>query len=415
MIRRLQRLAHDERGNVFVMVALALPMLALMVAGGVEFTYLRVDRQRLQEAADASALYAAGQLTLASHQGLEDRANAYALEQSRKVADHSDVSANSEILYGGRALKVTLQSRRGSFFGDLLPPGGFRTIVHATAQPMMLHPICVLGLLPSGEPVSIEGKSTVDAPGCAVQSNLNLEVQSDARLTAAKVEASGTRKGSGLIKPAIQTGAKAMRDPFASRMVPVPANCMTAAKLAIKVDKLKVQTLAAGVHRGGVEVSNLGVLTLDKGEHYFCDGDFVVKDNATVTGDGVGLFFHKTARLKIDNSATADLLGLKQGAWAGFLIAAARDNTATFEVKSVKARRLEGVVYLPKAKLSVDTTAPGLLDIVGNVSQRAKWTVAIVNEMVVKGAPHLYINDDYAGSSVPVPPAVTNNALRLVE
>ena len=381
--------------------------------GAAELAALNVERGRMQDAADAAVLAGAQEISVGAKHGVAERAEALALTHLAQAGGRSTLTAEGKLERGGRALRLTLHSRRPSFFGDLLPPGGFQTHVESVAQPMNQRPLCVLATYTGGDAIKVEGKSRIEASGCGIHSNRDLEVQSAARLAAGQIEVSGASKGSGAVTPAPQTGASRRADPFADRSVSIPASCLGAAKQDRKVGENGALTLAAGIHRGSVEAAKNGRLTLSPGVHYFCDGDLIVKENASVLGDGVVLFFHRTSRLKIEGSARADLLGLKDGDWAGFLIVAARDQDDPFEIKSVNARRLEGVIYLPAGRLQVDTTDPTLGVVAGDVSEAAKWTVVVAKELVVKGAPYLHINDDYAGSPVPVPAGVITRGAKL--
>ena len=406
-------LLRDSRGGTALLWAAAMPAVAIVAVGAAELAALNTERGRLQDAADAAVLAGAQEISVGAKHGVAERAEALALAHLTKAGSRSTITASGALEHGGRALRLTLDSRRPSFFGDLLPPGGFRTRVVSVAQPMNQRPLCVLATQTSGDAIKVEGQSRIEATGCGIHSNRDLEVHSDARLTAGHIEVSGARQGSGMITPTALTGANTRPDPFADRSIAIPASCLTQTKKDQKVGENGSLTLAEGVHRGSVEASKNGRLTLAAGVHYFCDGDFVVKESASVTGDGVVLIFHKTSKLKIEGSARADLLGLKSGAWAGFLIVAARDHTALVDIKSVNARRLEGVIYLPAGRLQVDTVDPLLGVVQGDVSEAAKWTVVVAKELVVKGAPYLHINDDYANSPVPVPPGVITRGAKL--
>ncbi len=276
---------------------------------------------------------------------------------------------------------------------------------------MRALPLCVLGLDGEGETIKVDDEAMVTAGACLVHSNRDLTVSSKAKVTASSVQASGVRRGTGAVNPAVQQGAVRIDDPLAQRTIGFPASCMTMAKTDIVVGGGGSRTIPAGVHRGKLEVKENGAVTLAPGEHYFCDGEVSVKDTALLRGDGVGLFFHPTSTFKADGEARVDLLGLKAGAWAGFLMVSTRDHTGDFTIKSVQARRFEGVIYLPGSQLKVDTV--GTPDPDGEIGQAAKWTVAIVRSLLVKGSPDLVINDDYAGSTVPVPESEANAQVRL--
>lgn len=402
-------------------MAIAAPVLALATVGSTELVSVSSDRAKLQDAVDVAALDAAKEIGAGAGEKVAERAEASVLAMLTNVSKRATLEADARYDRSAGQVTLTVRGVRPSFFNDLLPPGGFRISASATAEAMNAVPLCVLGLKSSGEGLKVEDYSFVEAAGCAVHSNSDLEVAGAARVLAADAQASGQRRGSGLLQPAIQVGAEVREDPFTKLSLSVPASCMSAAKQDIKVEGLSVRTLAPGVHRGKVEVKDAAVLTLAPGQHWFCDGELKVSDGGALKGDGVQLGFHSTAKFNFEKNALVDLLGLKSGTTAGFLIVADRNNTQTFEIKSAFARRLEGVIYLPSAKLLVDTSTVGLVSgvlgtvtaIVAEVGQSAKWTVAIVHELNTKGRPHLHINDDYEGSTVPVPAGLQAKNVRL--
>jgi hypothetical protein len=396
---------------VAVWASLALPSLAVLGIGATELVELNRERARLQDVVDTAALNGAHELGSGASEGLGERVKAAVIEAAGPLAPGRSLTPAAEV--DGDLLHVSAESRRPSFFGSMLPPGGFRTAVATSAQAVRVVPTCVTALKADGEVIKLEERAKLEAPRCGVAGNDNIEVQRDARLTGASVHATGIRKGTGPILPEVLTGAPVTADPFRTKTLDF-GGCLTTPKQDIKVEHDQTRTLAPGVHRGKLEITNTASVTLAAGVHVFCDGDLLVKDEARLSGAGVALLFRKDAKLKFENDAQVDLTGARTGAWAGFLIAAARDNTGDFEIKSVGVRRLEGVIYLPAAKLKVDTTQFGAPPVEGDVSEAAKWTVAVVSELNVKGAPHLYVNDDYAGSPVPLPQALRPSGAKLV-
>jgi hypothetical protein len=412
-VRTVRREFYDDRGGVLVWAALALPAVAVLAIGATELVFLNHERARLQDVADHAALEGAREMGAGASSGASDRAKASVLAALGDPPAGTERSVTAEVIQD--RLRVRIDSRRPSFFGNMLPPGGFRTAVMAEAASVATIPTCLIARDPDdGEVISVEERAVVNAPRCGVRSNDNLEVQTDARLIGADVQAAGIRKGSGTVTPSVLVGAPVVADPFAAKALTAPAACLTATKQDIKVEHAETLTLSAGVHRGSLEVTDTASVTLAPGEHWFCDGDLTIKREGRLRGDGVALLFAKSVRFKFEDSAHVDLTGAKTGPWAGFLTAAVRDNSENFEIKSVNARRLEGVVYLPAATLKVDTSQPMAPPVEGDVSDAAKWTVAITRELVVKGAPRLYINDDYEGSAVPLPAKLQSNGAHLV-
>ena len=191
-------------------------------------------------------------------------------------------------------------------------------------------------------------------------------------------------------------GAEAIADPFATRTITIPA-CPGAG-----VDWEQEggsHTLSPGVHCGEYQLHGNATLTLLPGEHYFRSGYFMVHGTARLVGDGVTVFFDSSSTLQVKESPRIDLKGSKSGAWAGVVLVSARDNTNDLLLSSDNVDRLEGVIYLPAAKLVVSGGA-------GTLAQQSNWTVTVTKALVVTGSPTLVINADYGKSDVPVPAGV---------
>ena len=99
-----------------------------------------------------------------------------------------------------------------------------------------------------------------------------------------------------------------------------------------------------------------------------------------------------------DNSSI-NLQGAQSGTYAGLVIATTPSNTNTFTISSNAARTLLGTIYIPSALLSVSGGGT-------NVADQSAWTVIIAKGLQLSGSPNLVINDNYSGSTVPVPSGV---------
>ncbi len=135
---------EDRRGGTALIFALCLPMLLALGCGAVEFAIVEADKSHMQDAADAAALNAADQLSMLPADAIVDRAKAFALSHLDKVADHSSVTVEVTTTDDPRSVQISISNYRTSFFGDLLPAGGFRSHVASKASPLNKIPLCVL-------------------------------------------------------------------------------------------------------------------------------------------------------------------------------------------------------------------------------------------------------------------------------
>lgn len=388
----INRLARDDRGGIAMMFAVALPAIAVVSIGAVELGVTLNHKSVLQSAADAAALAGAGEQSVAPV-GVEERTRAFALAQAAEIADNSTVDANVVVLPGG-GVQVTMTGHRQSFFGNLLPPGGFNIAVTSTANSLNAAPLCVLGSRGPGDKIiNVVDNSRIAATGCLVQANGDVTVEGSGRITATVVQAAG--RASGNIVPAGYSGAKVIDDPFANVNLTLPAGCNDTGAMPSGSQTINI---SPGVHCGKVMVNSGGTVRLMPGEHYFRGAELNIKGSGMLWGRDVVLIFDRDSKITFQDTARVDLEGRRTGALSGFLIVTTRDHTNNVDIWSDNVDNLLGVVYTPAARLTVLGTQA--------VAEDSQWTVVVAKELEVKGSAALTINTGYAGSPVPVPVGV---------
>jgi hypothetical protein len=386
---------RSTAGGLATFAAVAVPGVAIVGIGAVELASINAERTMLQDAADMAALLGAKELALASHEGLTDRVEGYALGQLSSLAGRTTVSAEATI--DGDRLRVQVSGNRPGFFGNLVPPGGFWTRVAATAKAEAGPPLCVMTLSSKkSEHLYVKDAAQLRAPSCLVHSNAAIKVDKYAALTAGAVQA--VKSAAGPITPTATIGVAGLADPLAERDIPT-ATCRGGEP---EVTYTGPVTLPAGVHCGGIIADKDAVVTLAPGVHFFAHGDLKLRKTATLKGNDVVLVFGTDATLKSQDWAWIDLIGRQSGALAGMVLVSTRDNPKGVELFSANVRRLEGVIYLPAAELLVIGVRP--------VAAESDWTVTIAKEVLVRGGARLVINSRFAESPVPVPDGVGPSA-----
>lgn len=392
----LRAFAHSRDAGVATIFALSVPVIAVLACAAVDLAAVNADRNAMQDVADATALSAAKQLTLAADRsGVVQRAEDFARSQLDGKGGALTYTVDTAIAQDGSSVTVTLAGVRTSFFGNLLPPGGWKMGASATAAPMGKRPLCVLASgSASNDGVEMKNSALITAPGCLLHTNSDIVVKESAWLQAAATQAVGA--ASGHITPGPLTDAPSISDPFASmNLSPVLGLCTP---LDLVYD-LGVTLLTPGVHCGNITVGKNATAILLPGEHYFLKGKLTLKENATLKGTDVVLVFDKDSDFAFQGGAEIHLDGRKTGRFAGFVISTTRENTHTFEISSDSARELLGTIYVPNATLRVSGTN-------SRVADQSAWTVVVARAMTVEGSANLVINANYAGSSVPVPSGV---------
>jgi hypothetical protein len=409
------RLSASRNGNVAVIVAVVLPVLAVLSAGATELAFVWTDRGRLQDAADSAALAGASQLAFGSEASVIARAESQVAALTKNIASHATVDPDAVIIrQNGQpaGVQVEILSVRPSFFGDLLPPGGFRSRVTATAMSMSGAPLCVFGVSDAVVNGINVAKGKLQADGCVVHSNYSIDVGGGSQVKAALTQAVGAVSGPA---PNIRNGAEKIDDPF-KNLNTAPANWLACATSGFKVSSFSARTLVPGVHCGVTVVEEGATMTLQPGTHYFRNS-IEVKKTAKIVGNNATMVLGPDFILKLDendNDPTKvdlskinvkwDLYGAKTGPMAGFVLVVDRARTKPLKLPAKMVDRLEGVAYFPTTSLEVY----GLPSDGG--ADDSNWTVLVGRELQLTLNASIMLHTDYSLSDVPVPTGVGNKA-----
>ena len=402
--RPVERFQADRRGGIAMIFAIGAPVVAMLACGAIDLFAVHSSRVALQDAADAAALAAAKQIGMTDEVGIKTRAEVFVRQQAASAAKDVTYTVSSSINAQASTVTVNIAGVRDSFFGNLLPPGGWKMNISSTATRVSQVPLCVLSTgEDSGNKIDVKDQAQLTAPKCLVHTNSDMEVSNQGWMNTAIAQASGSAKGR--ISPEPQTGAPAIVDPFGSMTIATDKACPLVDGLILVLSNLQLGQLLPpipvqpGVHCVDVTVQKGVTLRLQPGEHYFKKGTLELKKDAKIEGQDVVLIFDKDAKFKFGDQSQINLEGRRSGTFAGFVIATTPQNTNTFEISTTAARELLGTVYIPGAKLA-------LSGVNTQVTDQADWTVIVAKSIEMKGSPNLVLNTNYQGSPVPVPPGV---------
>lgn len=374
----------------------ALP-LAGVVAGVLEIQDIAASHGDLQAAVDAGALAGAQRFSVA---------NVNSGDIQSAAINTANANLNSNFHGTGVTYTVTEDTSNASVTVTataqhipLLGIMGFGSAaLHATATADALGsvPLCILqtGTDKNDQGLSAKDHSIIRATGCAVQANTDIKVDPNAVIQAARVQAAGTITGP--VSPAGFPGSLTIADPFASMNLQPPLDCI-GKPLQYKVLTYTTLVLLPGVHCEQYDIQTGATVQLLPGEHWFMN-DVNAHDNAVIQGDDVVMLFDSTKKVSFFDKAQVRLTARKSGPFAGFLIATTRNNIQEFDIDTNNASQLLGTIYIPSAKLVIDTT--------GNVAQDSAWSIIVADNIELHHNPNLVINTNYVGSGVPVPDGV---------
>lgn len=402
--RALKAFRADRRGGIATTFAIGAPVVAMLACGAIDLFAVHASRTALQDAADAAALAAAKQIGMTDETGIKARAESFVRQQAATAAKDVEYAVASSIDEENSTVTVSIDGVRDSFFGNLLPPGGWTIRVNSTATRVSQVPLCVLATGDdSGNKIDVKDQAQLTAPKCLVHTNSNMEVSNSGWMNTAIAQASGWAKGR--ISPEPQTDAPMIVDPFAGMSVASNDPCPLIDGLVVALSNIQLGGLlppipvSPGTHCVNITVQKNVTLRFQPGEHYFKKGTLELKQNAKIEGTDVVLIFDKDAKFKFGDESQVSLQGRRSGNFAGFVIATTPQNTNTFDISTTAARELLGTIYIPGAKLEISGANT-------QVTDQADWTVIVAKAIEMKGSPNLVLNTNYQGSPVPVPAGV---------
>jgi hypothetical protein len=396
---------RGERGNLVVITGLMAIPISMIVVMTLEMVSLSSERARMQAAVDAAALAGARELAVAGGEARNASgfAETFAFNQVTDLAPRVTMTFTASQTVNG--FQVSGVGVRGSFFGNMVPPGGFKIEVNATAEALNRQPLCILALPENDDDDRTPGlsavvNSSIEADNCLVHSNGDMLTRDNALITAGTIQAKRTATGSGY-RPDANSGALRVVDPFRNRIIRRAGACRTLNPSPLVVAGNSTLQLAEAVHTREISVRGNATLTLLPGEHYFCQ-DVTIQGNGTLKGDNVVMIFDEEGTFQANQNSAISLSGRTIGNWAGFVIVAARQNDEDMRISSSFVDKLLGTIYVPEATLVINAA--------GAVAEDSKWSVIVAKDITLDRNSKLVINTDYTGSGVPVPMGVGNSA-----
>lgn len=400
-----------------MILGLLAPMLAVAIAGGIDFLSATSQKQAMQAAADTAALAAVREASLKGWRPDLAAAISSSVAEANYETHHAAenyYSVESQVDVNQRQVTVVIeQDHYPYFFARAFPTPQLR--VEATATAAGSTNICVIGLERSlPDTVRLENSAQLSAPECAVFSNsassTGLSARGRSKLAAQLTCTAGGYGGSLSNFGSIPlTDCPVAADPLAARPAPSFAVGCKERGLSIR-GGITRETLSPGVYCDGLTIEANAEVLLEPGVYIIKDGPLVLGSNATMIGRDVGFYFTgRSASFLLESGSSVDLEAARAGAMAGLLFHQDRQSdVANFVLRSNRASNLLGTIYLPNGNFIIDTNS--------KVADAAAYTAIVARTVTLLRQPHVVLNADYDATDVPVPEGLGgSSAVRLVK
>lgn len=409
-MRRWQR---ETRGGVGLLFALSSPVVLGFVGAALDYAVASQQRTLAQMAADKAALTTAPQLGVAN---MTDAAIAQAAQESARAAlGPSDRvqepdAIRAAVVDNRSGLEVTITRTLKPILSQLWGQENVRISVAAKVRFKGTSvPLCALTLDPGAtQTFQLTQTARLVANKCQVYAN-STSSSSISAIGSSLLEseracsAGGVNGGAANFSPMPTTGCPPFADPLSSRPPPSTGAC-DASTTNLRING-QVTTLYPGTYCSGISIGRNAVVTFSPGEYVIKGGRLSVGGGATISGDGVGMFFTDGADFTFDAASTVSLTAPVTGPLAGILFYQDRSEPAlktTFQIYSDNAQTLVGTIYLPRGRLWIGSNKP--------IAQTSAYTVIIAYQLSLSAGPTLYLNTNYGATNVPVPDGIRTSS-----
>ncbi|HUQ37376.1 MAG TPA: pilus assembly protein TadG-related protein [Aestuariivirga sp.] len=365
---------RGETGNIAIVTALTVPLLAGAAGLGVETAFWYHKDLELQQAADKAAYTAALEKRAGSNTSkILNAVTSIATDNGYEpgtLAVHYPPVAGA---YAGNAsaIEVDLAIELPRYFSGLFLHDTVRESVRAVALMQTASNACILALSKTQAHAALfAGNSDVKLVGCTVMSNSltsdSVKVQGSAKLTTDCIIAVGnvdlTSGAQVTVCPAPITQAPPAADPFADLAIPTVSGNKT-----VGGGNSPIQP---GNYTNGMNIS--GTRTMQPGIYVVSGGAFKINANANITGTGVTIYIKAGTSVSINGNATVNLSAPTSGTYSGMLFFGDRTGTDNVTFNGTAASKLTGAIYFANQDINYlgnFSGNGGCTQVVGNTVQ----------------------------------------------
>ena len=260
----------------------------------------------------------------------------------------------------------------------------------------------------------MQGINKISSPDCWAWINSTASTSINATGAASGVAqgfcTAGAVDGNEHFTPVPFPGCDPMEDPFYEKIANhwVPSSC-THSNLQLKNG---THTLSPGVYCGNTILKPQAEVTLLPGLYVMRDGYFQVQAGASVTGNGVTLFFYgQNTMMEVRGGGSLDLRAPTTGDLAGFVIVDRKLDWYDPSIRETVIQgggrlKIEGILYAPQWKVNISGN--------GEINQEADFFTMIADSFYMEGNGRLNITSDAAAAGFPeLMPKIKNGPVML--
>ncbi|MBT4966441.1 MAG: hypothetical protein HOH26_03205 [Alphaproteobacteria bacterium] len=417
--RKFSNFRRDQRGAVFIIVAVAMPVIFGAAAASIDMGHILYIQSELRAAADAAALAATDELDD------EDAAKALAVqyaELNMPITQNGNVVDPDDVILGNwdtdtstftaaatptNAVQVTARRSSangnaiGLYFAKLIGFDSKDVSVLAVASVSTSETtFCILSLSDSGTGVTMNGSMSLTMPNCgmAVSSGSGgaFTVNGSGTVTAEEICVAGTSTENGTTNVTDPTDncSGVPSDPLAGLDPPAidPEDC--------DEDNFRVTgngntvTISPGTYCGGITIAGSNNTVIMESGEYIIAGGGISATGGTLTDDGTGgVYIYNTGTdddaiqpISFGGTSSIDLDAQTSGTYSGVLFH--MDTGADFNATGTGDTDLNGTIYAPDNDVEYSGTA----------SQSSSCLQIISNTVTMSGTSDVLADpDDPAG------------------
>jgi Flp pilus assembly protein TadG len=391
---------RDEAGIALLVVALSMVVLLGFMGLGIDMSYLRTVKQRMQTASDAAALAGASELSYgdvtsaakadAATNGFTDGVNGVTVTVNNPPQTASDPHYNDS-KYVETIISQNVPTMFGKIFGTKTV-----TVVARSEAHLGSAPNCMYALNPTAQDaVTINGSTVTSQCGMIVDSSASQALLiNGSKYSGTTIGVTGGDLVNGsTVTPTPQIGVAATPDPLAYLTAPTVGSC----QYTNTVISGAPGVLYPGVYCGGINVNGSSLTTFSPGLYIIANADskgYALNINgSSVTGSGV-TFYNAAGAVSV-NGAGVNLVAPTTGTYPGILFFQSPSDTDPAAVNG-STPVFQGTLYFPEANLTYNGSG-------------ADYTILVAGTLVVNGS----FNADY--SSLPGGSPVRSNTAVLDE